>query len=80
MQRWREKVYDCLVTNKRYELIVKENVRAFKAERAIFIKEKEEKEERLKVTEAKEKALDIENEFLKQKLRAMEREMQEVNG
>ena len=33
VQRWRDKVYDCLVTNKRYEVIIRENVRAFTQER-----------------------------------------------
>jgi hypothetical protein len=32
VQKWREKVYECLVTNKRYELIIKDNVRNFRFE------------------------------------------------
>lgn len=36
-QRWREKVYECLVANKRYEVINKENVRTFQTERGELI-------------------------------------------
>ena len=27
VQKWREKVFDCLLTNKRYEVIIKDNLK-----------------------------------------------------
>ena len=29
LQRWRKKVFECLVINKRYELIMQENLKKF---------------------------------------------------
>jgi hypothetical protein len=37
--RWRDKVYECLVTNKRYEVIIRENIKKFKIERESMNKE-----------------------------------------
>ena len=30
--RWRKKVYECLVTNKRYELVIEDNLKRFAAD------------------------------------------------
>ncbi len=37
--RWRDKVYECLVTNKRYEVIIRDNIKKFKIERESLNKE-----------------------------------------
>jgi hypothetical protein len=42
--RWREKVFECLLTNKRYEVIIKDNLRKYKQEVLTIEKEKKEGE------------------------------------
>jgi len=32
LTRWRKKVYECLVTNKRYELVIEDNLKKFAAD------------------------------------------------
>jgi hypothetical protein len=41
VQKWREKVFDCLLTNKRYEVIIKDNLKQYSQELKSLEKEVE---------------------------------------
>ena len=39
IQRWREKVFECLVDKKRYEIIIRENNKGFNNDKEALIKD-----------------------------------------
>jgi hypothetical protein len=39
VQRWREKVYECLLTNKRYEFVIKDNLKTYNQDKEQTMKD-----------------------------------------
>ena len=60
MQRWRDKVYECLVTNKRYEVIIRDNVRQFTKERDNLNKQLQEAVEKANLYQTKNRQMELE--------------------
>ena len=65
LQRWRKKVYECLVTNKRFELIMQDNLKKFSEDQTSLQASLSEKSNQIEIQDKKIESLENENAFLK---------------
>ena len=72
VQRWRDKVYECLVTNKRYEVIIRDNLRGFTQERNALKQECQESESDVQVLKSKLKQVELESVRYQERVQELE--------
>ena len=74
MQRWRDKVYECLLANKRNEVTIKENLREHKKERAAVETVLKQSQAEVLVLKTKQTQMELERAEERSRVQALEAE------